>query len=189
MSGVPHAIFEVRAPALPVRCEEEVGLVQLRSTTRVGDLMRLARQAIACDQEAFADQTNVSSRTVSRWETGALWPTPDQRALIVRALAAAPRAVVDELARLLGVASPYPAPEPVVASAPPAPRPAEAEVRASLDAVVLAAAEERDVLPRHLRAFGVELLLAVDRAGIGAKEAASLVAARQRPPRGPSTPP
>jgi hypothetical protein len=39
--------------------------------------------------------------------------------------------------------------------------------------VVYAASEERDVLSRHLRAFGVELLLAVERTGLSAKEAAA----------------
>jgi hypothetical protein len=38
----------------------------------------------------------------------------------------------------------------------------------------------RDVLPRHLRAFGVELLHGVARLGLGAKEAAELVAVRER---------
>ncbi len=172
---------------------EEVTTAVRQSTTRLGEVMRLARQAIACDQRAFAHRVHVSSRTVSRWETGSQAPTLAQKAAIVGALAAAPPSVVDELARLLGVPSPHAAVEP---AAPPAatavaapPRPTDAEVRAALDAVVLAAAEERDVLPRHLRAFGVELLLAVDRAGVGARHAAALVAARNGAPRGaPSKP-
>ena len=102
-------------------------------------------------------------------------------------LAAAPSTVVDELAALLGMPSPNARPAVVAALAPPPvapPRPTGVELRAALDAVVLAAAEEHDVLPRHLRAFGVELLLAVDRAGLGAKEAAALVAGGRRPRRG-----
>jgi DNA-binding XRE family transcriptional regulator len=66
---------------------------------------------------------------------------------------------------------------------PPPAAPARAtrhELRAALDAVVYAASEERDLLPRHLRAFGVELLQAIDRLGLSAKEAAELLAVRDR---------
>jgi len=42
--------------------------------------------------------------------------------------------------------------------------------------VIYGVAEERDVLPRHLRAFAAELLLAVARAGLSPKDAAALVA-------------
>ena len=69
---------------------------------------------------------------------------------------------------------------PVEAIPPAPPRPTVAELRAALDAVVYAAAEERDVFPRHLRAFGVELLEAVERLGLSGSEAARLVAARER---------
>jgi transcriptional regulator with XRE-family HTH domain len=65
--------------------------------------------------------------------------------------------------------------------APPVPpRPSMADLRAALDAIVYAAAEERDVLPRHLRAFAVELLLGAERLGLTTSEAAHLVAARER---------
>ena len=72
------------------------------------------------------------------------------------------------------------APAVVEAPAPPPPRPSRADLRAALDAIVYAAAEERDVLPRHLRAFGVELLLGAERLGLTTSEAAHLVAARER---------
>src|SRR6202012_1765001 len=50
------------------------------------------------------------------------------------------------------------APPPVVAESPRARNLADPALRGALDAVVLAASEARDVLPRHLRAFGVALL-------------------------------
>jgi transcriptional regulator with XRE-family HTH domain len=163
-----------------VQADEEACVAVSKGTFRLGELLRLARHAIGSDQEAFGQRVGVSSRTVSRWETAAQALTAEQRPIVVRAVAAAPRDIVDELAALLGVPSPYAS----AAPAAPATRalPTVAELRAVFDAVVFAASEERDVLPRHLRAFGVELLLAVDRAGVSARDAAALVAAREGAP-------
>jgi hypothetical protein len=113
-------------------------------------------------------------------------PTEEQGAQLMAFLR--PRAPVhhDRLGAALGyeMVQPEPvAPAPLPPAAPavaPPPVRTELELRASLDAVVYAASEERDLLPRHLRAFGVELLQSVDRLGLSAKEAAELVAVRER---------
>jgi hypothetical protein len=54
--------------------------------------------------------------------------------------------------------------------------PSETELRGALDAIVLSASEEHNVLPRKLRAFGVELLKRVAELEIPAVDAVSLVA-------------
>jgi transcriptional regulator with XRE-family HTH domain len=177
---VPYDVRRRLVRSVFVRADEEACVAVSKGTFRLGELLRLARHAIGSDQEAFAQRVGVSSRTVSRWETASQALTAEQRPTVVSAVAAAPREIVDELAALLGVASPYARAAPVA----PATRalPTVAELRALFDAVVFAASEERDVLPRHLRAFGVELLLAVDRAGVSARDAAALVAGRERAP-------
>jgi transcriptional regulator with XRE-family HTH domain len=60
------------------------------------------------------------------------------------------------------------------------PRPPVADLRGALDAIVYAAAEERDLLPRHVRAFGVELLQGAERLGLTLAEAAHLLGSRER---------
>jgi hypothetical protein len=122
---------------------------------------------------------------VSRWENGEA-PTEEQGARILALLRGRAPAQHVALGAALGYEMVDPAP---VAAAPaatvvvPPPSPPErtvVELRASLDAIVYAASEERDMLPRHLRAFGVELLQGVARLGLSAKEAAELVAVRER---------
>jgi hypothetical protein len=49
------------------------------------------------------------------------------------------------------------------------------EPRAAFDALVLEFAETRDLLPRHLREFAKELLLAADRMGLSPAQAAGFV--------------
>jgi transcriptional regulator with XRE-family HTH domain len=155
-----------------------------KRNTPFGQLLRALREALKMDQRAFATLIPVSDRTVSRWENGRR-PSPDQ---IERLLSLAERpapAVHDAMATLFGYelesAEPAVAPQPAPPVAPPPPpRPTLVEQRAALDAVVYAASEERDLLPRHLRAFGVELLQAVDRLGVTVKEAAELLAVRER---------
>jgi transcriptional regulator with XRE-family HTH domain len=142
-------------------------------TTPLGELLRAARTALSLRQLDLAARVYTSARNVGRWETGEAWPREEDRRRIVDALSAAPRPVVEGLAEQLGVAPP-------AAATPDTPPRTDAELRAIFDAVVYGAAEERDVLPRHLRAFGVELLLAVAESGLSAKEAAALVAARDR---------
>ena len=164
--------------------------------SKLGELLRAVRGALHVDQKTFAAMIPVSDRTLSRWENG-FPPQPEHLLPIVDACEQAPGELHDAVAELLGVeledpappptpvlAAPAPAPPPAPVAAPPAhiepPRPSTTELRAALDAIVYAAAEERDVLPRHLRAFGVELLQAAARLGLTASEAASLVAARER---------
>jgi len=158
-------------------------------TSDLGEALRAARAALHFDQLDLARRIPVSSRLVSRWENGQR-PTPDQAQRIFEVLSPAPGPVLLQLMDSLGIeipeVEPPPAPSPPVAaapqplpvaSAPPAP---VATLRASFDAIIFAAAEERDVLPRHLRAFAVELLQGADRLGVSAKEAALLVAVPER---------
>jgi transcriptional regulator with XRE-family HTH domain len=146
--------------------------------SNLGECLRAAREALHFDQSDLARRVFVSSRVVSRWENGGR-PSPDQAVRIYKVLGSAPGPVLVRLIDALGLEVPSPAP--VAPAVPPPPQPpTAADLRASLDAIILAAAEHRDVLPRHLRAFAVELLKGVDRLGIGAKEAALLVAPPQR---------
>jgi hypothetical protein len=80
-------------------------------------------------------------------------------------------------------------PPPAAVVLPPAPsaRPPVAQLRASFDAIILVAAEERDVLPRHLRAFAVELFRGAARLGVSLEEAAELVAVAERNPATPAS--
>jgi transcriptional regulator with XRE-family HTH domain len=81
-------------------------------------------------------------------------------------------------APLITEAPPLTAPEPPAPPpAPPEPpRPSAQAIRAALDAVVLAASDEHDVLPRKLRAFGVALLTRLHELGVAPDEAAPHVA-------------
>ncbi len=147
--------------------------------TPLGQLLRSLRTALAVDQKGFASLLYVSDRVISRWENG-LRPTAKQgRRILQHAERAAPH-LHDALAEALGfklVEEHEPeAPAPAVV-VPHAPQPSsEAALRAALDAVLLAACEERDLLPRHARAFAVALLRAVDRLGVAPKRAADIVA-------------
>jgi transcriptional regulator with XRE-family HTH domain len=183
---------------------EEVFMVARRRITRLGELLRAVRHALSFDQAALAARVYSSSRNVSRWENGTAVPTGRQAQFLVGAVADAPESLVEELAQLLKVPSPYAdddedeptAVVPTAAGAPVAmtgehalaspapvtPRATLDELRAIVDGLVFSTSEERDVLPRHLRAFGVELLLAVDRAGVAAREAAAVVAGRSAKP-------
>jgi hypothetical protein len=131
--------------------------------SRIAELIRAGRITLGLDQAAFGQLAFVSTRTVCRWEIDEGPPTPHQAGNILRALSGASPSIVSELAQIFGLA---PAPlSPDVA-------------RVALDAVVHAAAEERDLLPRHLRAFGEALLTEVSRLGIDPRAAAALVAPR-----------
>jgi transcriptional regulator with XRE-family HTH domain len=162
-----------------------------RAITTLGELLRAARSALRLDQVELSKRVLVSSRQISRWENG-LHPKPDEAVRLFRVLSSAPATIVAALAEALGIeraaaraarqaaspaSSPHArAPSPPRAAAARSSRTTVAELRASLDAIIYAAAEARDLLPRHLRAFAVELLKGVDRLGMSAKEAALLVA-------------
>jgi transcriptional regulator with XRE-family HTH domain len=165
-----------------------------RHISDLGEALRAARQVLHLDQVGLAQRVPTSSRQVSRWENG-LRPDPVHAARILDVFASIPAPLYAALADALGVelpdaeeAPPPPpppqAPQPVLAPAPivppPPARPSTAELRASFDAIIFAVAEQRDVLPRHLRAFAVELFQGADRLGVSAKEAALLVAVPER---------
>jgi len=151
-----------------------------KRTTRLGAALRAARDALSLNQKAFGAMLSVSARTLSRWENGRQ-PTSDEAERILDRCEAVPDNVFLALADALGVESPVvAAAAPVVATPVAPPRSPEVELRAALDAIVYAASEERDVLPRHLRAFGVELLQGAARLGLSVSEAARLVAVRER---------
>ena len=158
--------------------------------TRLGELLRAARGALVLNQAGLAKPLYVSKRTLARWENGEATPTTAQGARLAHLLAAAgaPENLVLAIAEELGVPAPAVEEEeetvvnppaaagPTLAEPRPSPSPAQwdAEHQAMLDAV----ADERDVLPRHLRAFGAQLLLAVDRAGLSPRDAAALIVSR-----------
>jgi transcriptional regulator with XRE-family HTH domain len=156
-----------------------------KRTTRVGELLRAGREALSLTQDALASRVFVSTRQVSRWENGAS-PSEDERIRLFNALATGPDAVVAALADALDIdieikgeavqPPPSPARSPTARTS--------AELRASLDAIILAVAEERNLLPRHLRAFAVAILQGVDRLGLSAREAAVLVAPAKGADRG-----
>ncbi len=146
-------------------------------TTPLGELLRQARRALSFDQAELASRVYVSSRQVSRWENGVPVADPKDRVKLFQALSGAPSPIREQLAGTLGIPL---ATQPSAADPAPAQRPA-AELRASLEAVLYAASEQRDLLPRHLRAFAVELLHAVARLGLDASVAAALMAAPDRP--------
>lgn len=160
--------------------------------TKLGQHLRAARASLSLDQKAFASLVHVSDRTLSRWENGAR-PTAAEAKRVLDACENLEPDLYNELAVALGFEledDPPPQASAVTAAAhaPVAVSPSPidsasrspAELRASLDAIIYAAAEERDVLPRHLRAFGVELLQGAERLGLSAKEAAHLVAVPAR---------
>jgi transcriptional regulator with XRE-family HTH domain len=153
--------------------------------SRLGEALRAAREALAFDQPDLAGRVFTSTRQLSRWENGTM-PPPRKAQLLLDVLSAAPAAHVAALADALGIELPEVTAEPPPATAPlppppaaPVPRPAS-ELRAAFDAIVYAAAEEHDLLPRRLRAFAVDLLRGVDRLGVSAKDAAVLVAMAER---------
>ena len=150
--------------------------------TPVGVHLRNLRKAMNVDQKTFGALVFFSDRTVSRWENGVHPPKASALKILELAAQHAPD-LHDAMAPSLGFELESDAS--VVTSAPvlvvPQPqRASAAEMRAALDAVVYSAAEERDLLPRHLRAFGVELLQAVERLGLSAREGAELVAVREK---------
>jgi transcriptional regulator with XRE-family HTH domain len=151
-----------------------------KRTTRVGELLRAGRQALSLTQDELASRVFVSTRQLSRWENGQS-PSEDECIRLFNALATGPDAVVDALADALDIDVEIKSEEAVQRSPgqPPAAR-TSAERRASLDAIILTVAEERDLLPRHLREFAVALLQGVDRLGLSAREAALLVAPAKR---------
>ncbi len=143
--------------------------------TPLGSALRAARDALSLNQKTFGAMLLVSARTLSRWENGRQ-PTSAEAERILDRCDNVPDGVFESLADALGIELPA-EPVPVL---PAPPRVPEVDLRAALDAIVYGASEERDVLPRHLRAFGVELLQGAARLGLSVSEAAQLIAVRDR---------
>jgi transcriptional regulator with XRE-family HTH domain len=137
-------------------------------TPSAPDRIRQARALAGVDQSILAKHMYVSRRTVSRWENGHS-PTPKQAARLVALFDGLISPDVHRaLAQELGIAR-------AADAVPDAPAVTE-DARPALDAVLLAAAESRDVLPRHLRAFAIEMFDAADRLGLSARQASHLLA-------------
>ena len=168
-------------------------------TTPLGKLLRQARARLRLGQREFGAVAGVSARAISRWENGIVEPPQAKAARVLAVVRRDARDLHDELARALGfeLAPPRPPPvavddaptdadeeAPTVARVPALPagpsRPSDADLRAELDAFLFAHAEDRDVLPRHLREFGVALLELASRRGLGAHQAAELLAVPAR---------
>ncbi len=127
-------------------------------------LIRGVRADLGLNQPTMARRLGVAARTLSNWEIG-YWLPPEKIRfhvlMVYRDLA--PEAV-PRLAEALGV--PYDekasrrfrAPPRVSANA----GAGEAELRALVNPIVWRAAEAMDVRPNDLRAFAVELLVALD---------------------------
>jgi transcriptional regulator with XRE-family HTH domain len=155
-----------------------------RYVSRLGEALRIARDAIGIGQLDLARRIPTSARQVSRWENG-LQPTPPDAARILAVFEQAPDEVYAMLARELGIELAEPEVAPGVAPAPivadpaggAAQRSTPVQLRASFDAIILSFSEDRDVLPRHLRAFAVELLRGAARLGVSTEDAATLLAA------------
>lgn len=208
-AGISHAVDENAVAWLVIGREAEHMPVKRKRVTPLGEVLRKARQQLGFDQDALGARVYVSKRTLARWESGEMAPTPEQSRRLLGAVSKAPSEVVTSLAALLGVeleedvpdeapvvaapsppvahvAAPAPVPQPAPAPPPlpPLPQWSPADVRVALDAVVLAAADEHDVVPRKLRSFGAALLRRVGELGIPAKDAAAHVAIKE--PRGAS---
>lgn len=142
--------------------------------TPLGEHLRQAREVLGYDQAELAARAYVSARTVSRWENGQR-PDEKQAQQIAAALRGAPSAHYRNVLGALGLEDEAGEVAPEEPAAADVVRSSAAEYRAALDALLLAEAEARDVLPRHLRAFGVVLLESVGRLGLNASEAAGLM--------------
>ena len=161
--------------------------------TPLGEALRAARVSLGLDQRGLAVLVDVSARQVSRWENGQA-PNAATVHRILSVLSPAPPPLLQAVTRALGVhtdgdaegdaptialpATSQTLPASSFAESPPRP-----DLRAAFDAIILANAEQRDILPRHLRAFALELLRGVDRHGVSAGEVAAAIAVDVPPAR------
>jgi transcriptional regulator with XRE-family HTH domain len=144
-------------------------------------VLRSARDALSLSQRQLGRLVHVSGRVIARWENGEKLPATTQALALYDALEASPVHLRVELATRLGIElipEDDPAPE-----APPPPPPPPPHPRARRDGILFASAEARDVLPRHLRGFAVELLEGVERLGLTAMQAAVILARKETPPK------
>lgn len=137
-------------------------------------LLRRAREQLGLEQRALAKHLRIAPRTLSRWEAGTAKPVRDSRELVAtvcenidgetwRALVAELGLSVDAMlgknaVQRAKLPPPPPPPEPSALEPvppelpPPPPPPTAAQVRAALDDLVRATAEDLDVTARRLRA-------------------------------------
>lgn len=131
----------------------------------VGEAMRRARQSVGLDQPAFAKRIHVSTRTVSRWETGRQWPTQELGEFVLAALEGAPPNLLDDLASAFGLLDESPLVPAEPANEVPVPRVDVKLLRAALDPLLYAGAEALDVGARGLRQLFVEIVREAARLG------------------------
>lgn len=172
-----------------------------------GDCIYHARKALRLGQAELARRARVSARTVSRWENNDHLPPASRRAHLLATLGGAPAHLVDALANALGVAPPATgaaegAFSPVAqrdltaaaggpagfASASPLAHSDATALRAALDRVLYAGADDLDVSPRRLRAVVVDVLGELDRLAVTPKQAREALA-QVEPPKPPSKSP
>jgi transcriptional regulator with XRE-family HTH domain len=153
-------------------------------------LLRRARTQLGLEQRALAKHFQITPRTLSRWEAGGARPVRDCRELVAKVLENIDgetwRAIVTELGlpldqmlaknaiqrAKLPPPPPPPEPPPPEPEPPPAPpAPTSAQIRAALDDLVRATAEDLDVTARRLRAALGNVLADLAALGLSPAEA------------------
>jgi transcriptional regulator with XRE-family HTH domain len=174
---------------------------QRPNATPLAMLLRRARLSLGLNQRTILKHLKVSDRTLTRWEAGEMRPTKElrERVSIIygnvdgetwRAIVAELKLPLDAMLekvpqqRAKLPQPPAPEPPPIVESppAPPAettpPTPTTKEIRARMDDIVRAAAEELDVTARRLRAALGNVLADIDAMSISPSEARAHVLQR-----------
>ena len=167
-------------------------------------LLRRARLQVGLNQRSLLKHLEVSERTLTRWEAGETRPTKEWRERVAfvygnvdgetwRGIVAELKLPLEEMltkvpqqrAKLapppepeLTPTTPKTEPEPPP-PAPPAPTPKE--IRARVDDLVRAAAEDLDVTARRLRAALGNVLADLDAMGLSPKEARAHILQRGAP--------
>jgi transcriptional regulator with XRE-family HTH domain len=166
-------------------------------------LFRRARQQLGLEQRALAKYLDVTPRTLSRWEAGAARPVRDLREHVATVLENVEgetwRAIVEAMGLPLDamlaknaiqrakLPPPPPPPEepPTIETAPPPiantpPPPSAASLRAALDDLVRATAEDLDITARRLRAALGNVLADITALGLSPAEAREHILHRAR---------
>ena len=159
-----------------------------RDPNGVGHAIMRARRGANLTARQLGDEVGVSIKTMSRWENDETRPTLDQSVDMVRALATAPRELLEDLAAKVRVSLPSraSAPAATLASATHAASAASpSDPRLAFDDVILAGAEELDVSPRRLRAVMGDLLREMERLDVSLRVTRDAIAplrkAKSRP--------
>lgn len=125
--------------------------------------LRRVRRHLDFQQEDLAHRLVVSRRSIVRWERGECEPLPSERAHILRRLRDVPPAVLEPLARSLGVALAVPAPT-------------SDETKRALDERLHLAAERADVSAKRLREAVVAVLAKANELKLTVEGARALLA-------------